>query len=346
MLITGASGFIGAHVCAQLAAGGAEVIGFCRSAPPTEAELSDWIPGDVRELETLEHAAAGCDAIVHTAAVYSYSRRLAPTMEAVNVHGTANVIRAAFRCGGPRVLVTSSSATCGPARGRPATEDDSPPSWELAVPYKRTKLAAERLALAAARAGLDVLCVNPTTVVGPGDHHPTPSGKMIRDLVEGRMSGYLRRAGINVVSVHDVARGHVLALERGRAGERYILGGQDLWLREAFATALEAVGGRAPRLALPWSLVYAASVVSDAVLSGLRREPRLLVRDEVRLARLPLFFSSAKAATELGYRPRPAAVALADAARWFAQEASPTITPPASGSPASALGARLPRARA
>jgi dihydroflavonol-4-reductase len=202
--------------------------------------------------------------------------------------------------------------------GRPATELDAPSAWELRVPYKRTKVAAERLALEAARGGADVLCVNPTTVLGAGDRRPTPSGAMIRNLLEGRITGYVRGAGLNVAAVEDVARGHALALGRGRAGERYILGGEDLWLDQVFAAALAVVGRRPPRLALPWPLVYAAAVGFDALMRTLGREPGLLVLDEVRLARLPLFFSSDKARRELGYVPAPAQPALAAAARWFA----------------------------
>ena len=220
--------------------------------------------------------------------------------------------------GAARLLVTSSSATCGPVPGRAATEHDHPTAWELRIPYKRTKAAAERLALSAAAQGTDVVCVNPTTVLGPGDRHPTPSGKMIRDLVDGRIAGYISGAGVNVVAVEDVARGHALALSHGRSGERYILGGDDLWLRDAFALALAALGRKPLRVALPWSLVYGAALVVDALGRARGREPQLLVRDEVALARQPLFFSSAKAAEELGYTSRPSGEALASAARWFA----------------------------
>ncbi len=313
VLLTGASGFIGAHVAAQLARRGAEVRALCRSEP----RVSDWARGDVTDAAAVRRALAGCDAVVHAAALYSYARADAPLMEAVNVEGTRNVLEAAAATGVRRVLLTSSSATCGPVPGRPATELDQPPGWELRVPYKRTKLAAERLALAAG-----AVSVNPTTVVGPGDRRPTPSGKMIRDLVEGRIRAHLRGAGINVVAVEDVARGHALALERGRSGERYILGGEDLWLRDAFALALAAVGRRPPRVALPWGPVYGAALAADAAGRLFSREPRLLVLDEVRLARLPLFFSSEKARTELGYAPGPAADALAEAVRWFAARAT------------------------
>lgn len=316
-LLTGASGFIGSHVAAEFALRGAEVRALCRTEPPDWTGVREWVPGDVCDPDVVRRAAAGCQAIVHVAALYSYARCRAAEMEQVNVTGTRNVLEAAARLGVPRTVITSSSATCGPVSGRPATEADQPPDWELAVPYKRTKLEAERLALAAGHDGIDVVCVNPTTVLGPEDRRPTPSGKMIRDLVQGRIRGYLHRAGINVVAVEDVARGHALALECGRSSQRYILGGENLSLQEVFAIAAAAVGRPAPRLGLPWPPVYGVAVVADA-LSQLRgQEPELLVRDEVRLARLPLHFSSGKARRELGYRPGPGAAAVEAAARWF-----------------------------
>ena len=317
ILVTGASGFIGGHLSAHLAGEGADVRAFCRSEPPAEARAMEWVPGDVTDALAVRRAVAGCDAVVHAAAVYSYSRSDWPLVEAVNVEGTRNVLESVSR-GGTRLVMTSTSATCGPVPGRPATEHDHPPAWELRVPYKRTKVVAESLALAAARQGNDVVCVNPTTVLGPGDRLPTPSGKMVRDLVEGRITGYIAGAGINVVAVGDVARGHALALEHGRSGERYILGGDDLSLRDAFALTLAAVGRKPPRLALPWSAAYGAALAVDAVARALGGEPRLLVLHEVLLARLPLFFSSAKARAELGYRARSAGETLAAAARWFA----------------------------
>lgn len=318
ILVTGASGFIGSHVSAELAADGASVRAFCRSEPPAEARVSEWMAGDVTDARAVERAVAGCDAVVHAAALYSYSRADAARFAAVNVQGTRNVLDSAVRRSVARVVVTSTSATCGPVPGRAATEHDRPAAWESRVPYKRTKIAAEGLALAAAKQDVDVVCVNPTTVIGPGDRKPTPSGKMIRDLVTRPIAGYIAGAGINVVGVEDVARGHKLALAHGRSGERYILGGDDLSLREAFAHALAAVGRQAPRLPLPWSAVYGAAIVVDAAGRVLGREPQLLVPGEVLLARTPLFFSSAKAGSELGYRARPSREVLAAAARWYA----------------------------
>jgi dihydroflavonol-4-reductase len=314
VLVTGASGFVGAHVARRLAEDGAEVRGLSRSEPPEEARVAEHFAADIRDSAALARAVEGCDAVVHVAALYAYGRSDEAAMEAVNVEGTRAVLDAA---GGRRVVVTSSSATCGPVAGRPATEADAPPDWELRVPYKRTKLAAERVALERARAGADVVLVNPTTVVGPGDRRPTPSGKMVRDVATGRIGGYMRGGGINAVAVGDVAAGHALALQRGRAGERYILGGDDLSLQEAFAIVARRAGRRPPRIPVPFPMALAAAHAAALASRITRREPDLLVLDEVRLARLPLWFSSEKAKQELGYDPRPARQALEEATDWF-----------------------------
>lgn len=318
VLLTGANGFIGAHVAQHMTERGVEVIGFSRSQPPPWARLRSWVQGDVTDAESVRHAVHGVDAVVHCAALYSYSRSHAQAMQQTNVQGTRNVCQAALREGVQRVLLTSTSATCGPVPGRAATEADRPPQWELSVPYKRTKLEAETLAFSFIAEGLDVVSVNPTTVVGAFDIKPTPSGKMVRDLVEGRIRAYVRGAGINVVSVRDVAAGHMLALMRGKAGERYILGGQDLELGEAFAHAATAAGLSAPRIAIPWSIPYTLARADDLVRRLIGGEPGLLVLDEVKLARYPLFFSSEKASRQLGYAPGSGLEALEEAARWFA----------------------------
>jgi dihydroflavonol-4-reductase len=310
-LVTGASGFIGSHVVAALAAAGVEVRGF----DVRWSSDADAVVGDILDRDALARAMQGCDAVFHLAAVYSYARARARAMHAVNVDGTRAVLDAAARARVRRVVHTSSCATCGPVRGRAATEADAPPSWELAVPYKRTKLEGERLALSAARDGLDVVVVNPTTPVGPGDHGPTPTGTMVADVAHGRARAYLIGAALNVVAVEDVAAGQVLAFDRGRSGERYLLGGENLSLREVFATVARAAGRRPPRIGVPWALAYAAARTGDAALSILGREPSLLVVDEVRLARLPMTFDDGKARSELGYESRPAREALASAAR-------------------------------
>ena len=313
--MTGAAGFIGGHVVAELASGGAQVVAFDRAGGDSPVAGVEAVEGDVLDRDALLHAMRGCDAVFHLAAVYSYSRTQAGAMQAVNVEGTRAVLDAAARAGVRRIVHTSSCATCGPVAGRAATEADGPPSWELAVPYKRTKLEAERLALAGARERLDVVVVNPTTPVGPGDRGPTPTGKMVADIARGRVRAYLAAGALNVVAVRDVAVGHRLAFERGRCGERYLLGGENLPMREVFATVARAAGRPAPRIAVPWTVAYGAARVGDAALRLAGREPSLLVLDEVRLARLPMTFDDAKARTELGYTSRPARDALAAAAR-------------------------------
>ncbi len=279
--VTGASGFVGGHVARELRERGAEV-------------LDDWV--DVLDLDGLRRAICGCDAVLHVAALYSFTAP-ARELELVNVEGTRNVIEACRAEGVGRLVATSSCATCGPVPGRQATEEDSPPAWELAVPYKRTKLEAERLALAAG-----AVCVNPTTPVGEGDRTPTPTGAMIAGVATGRYRAY-PRIGVNLVDVRDVARGHALALERGRPGERYLLGGADLTLREVFAAVADLAGCPRPSLAVPHAAIRAGAALG------------LVNRHEAILARTPAYFSWAKAARELGYSPGPVEPALARAVR-------------------------------
>jgi dihydroflavonol-4-reductase len=278
----GGRGFVCGHVVRELEQAGHEV-------------SCEW--ADVREPDHLVRAVAGCEAVVHVAALYSYTAPAAE-MEAVNIEGTRNVIAACRAAGVSRLVHTSTAGTCGPVPGRAATEEDGPPDWELAVPYKRTKLEAERLVLAAAADGLDALCVNPTTPVGDGDEAPTPTGRMVRGVASGRYRASLRGAGLNLVDVRDVARGHVLALEHGRGGERYLLGGVNLTLVEVFALIARAAGRRPPRLVLPYAAARALARVGLA--NG----------QEVELARLPAWFSSEKARRELGYEPWPVEPAL------------------------------------
>ncbi len=278
--ITGATGFIGSHVARELGQRGHEV-------------YDERV--DLLDPERLERAMEGCEALVHVAALYSY-RAPDEEHELVNVVGTRNVLEAARAMGIERIVHTSTAGTCGPVFGRPATETDEPPVWELGVPYKRTKLAAERLALAAG-----AIVVNPTTPVGEGDRRPTPTGRMIADVASGRIRGYLGSTGLNVVDVRDVARGHALALERGTPGERYILGGVNLPLQEIFAAIADLAGRRRPSVRVPYRVAVAAARM------------RLANSNEVRLARLPMYFSSEKAENSLGYLPGLVGPALARA---------------------------------
>ena len=278
--VTGATGFVGGHVARELRERGADV-------------RDERI--DLLDRSGLERAVAGCEAVVHIAALYSYDAP-AKELERVNVEGTRMLLDVAARAGVRRFVHCSTAGTCGPVPGRPATEEDEPPAWELEVPYKRTKLAAEGLALAA-----DAVVVNPTTPVGEGDRRPTPTGRMIAGVARGRLPGYVGTTGLNVVDVRDVARGHALALEHGEPGQRYLLGGVDLSLEELFAVVARLAGRRRPRVRVPYA------VAEMAAAAGIAN------RDEVRLARLPMYFSSAKARSTLGYEPGPVEPALARA---------------------------------
>ena len=283
--MTGASGFVGGHVARELRERGATV-------SAERVELLDR--------PALERAFEGCDAVVHAAALYSYDAD-ADLVERVNVEGTWNVLDACARAHVRRLVFTSTAGTCGPVFGRAATEEDAPPDWELSVPYKRTKLAAERLVLGASPAAVETVVVNPTAPVGDGDRKPTPTGRMVRDVARGSIRGYVATTGLNVVDVRDVARGHALALERGKAGERYLLGGVNLSLPDLFTAIARTAGGARPRVRVPYAVATAAARLG------------LANANEVRLARLPMYFSSGKAENQLGYRPGPVAPALARA---------------------------------
>jgi len=278
--VSGATGFVGSHVARELRERGAEV-------RDERVDLSDR--------EGLERVIDGCEAVVHVAALYSYE---APEseFERVNVEGTRTILAAALAKGVRRFVFTSTAGTCGPVPGRVATEEDEPPAWELSVPYKRTKLESERLALAAG-----AVVVNPTTPVGDGDAKPTPTGQMIEDVASGRIRGYVSTTGLNVVDVRDVAQGHALALERGEAGERYLLGGVNLSLEELFGVIADIARRPRPQLRVPYPLAVAAAKAGFANA------------EEVKLARIPMFFSSEKARSRLGYEPGPVEPALARA---------------------------------
>jgi dihydroflavonol-4-reductase len=280
VFVTGATGFVGSHVARQLSERGAEV----------RTERADLL-----DRSALARALEGCEAVVHVAALYSYDADPA-AIERVNVEGTRNLLDAASRAGVRRVVHTSTAGTCGPVRGRQATEEDVPPDWELVVPYKRTKVAAERLALAAG-----AVVVNPTTPVGEGDRKPTPTGRMIAGVARGALRGFVPTTGLNLVDVRDVARGHALALERGKPGERYLLGGVDLPLEELFAAIADLAGRPRPSIRVPYAVALAASKAG------------IVNADEVRLARLPMYFSWEKARSRLGYEPGPVEPALARA---------------------------------
>ena len=316
-LVTGASGFVGGAVARALLTKGASVRVLLR--PGSEPNLADpaaveVVRGDLRDAQALSSGARGCDAIFHVGALYSFAAPAAEVL-ASNVGGTRNVIEAS-RQSGARLVYTSSIATVGGVRDGVIPDEDSMPVGPPPGPYKKSKWEAEALVREETRRGLDAVIVNPTFPVGIGDVKPTPTGGLIRDFLEGRMPAYLD-TGMNVVDVDDVAQGHLLALDRGRTGERYILGDANLTMRELLEQLAALTGRKAPRFRLPHLLALGLAH-ADALVEGrlLRRPPRIPL-EGVRTAREVMFARCAKAVRELGMPQTPVRTALEKAVRWF-----------------------------
>ncbi len=318
-LVTGASGFVGAAVARALLRAGTEVRVLVR-AGSDRSNLQglnvELATGELGDAVSLESSLAGCEALFHVAAEYRLWTPDPGTLYRSNVEGTRNLLSAARRVGVARIVYTSSVATLGlRADGSPADEQTGAQLADMIGHYKRSKFLAEQWVLEAARDGLPVVVVNPSTPVGPGDIKPTPTGRIVLDAVNGRMPAYVD-TGLNIVHVDDVAEGHLLAFERGRIGERYILGGTDMTLREILETIAALVGRRPPRVRLPHALVLPLAYAAEAYARLMNTDTRITV-DGVRMARHHMFFSSGKAARELGYRARPPQQALEDAIRYF-----------------------------
>ena len=318
-LVTGGTGFVGAHVVRALLARGREVRCLARPASPRSnlAGLPvEIVAGDVTDMASVSRAVAGCRVVYHCAADYTLDAPDPAALFAVNVGGTENVLRAAAAAGAERIVYTSSVGALGLGRnGEPAAEETPVDPRTLVGAYKRSKHAAERAALAAAGGGAPVVVVNPSTPVGELDIKPTPTGRMIVDFCNRRMPAYVD-TGLNLVDVRDVAEGHVLAAERGRVGERYILGNRNMTLREILEMLSEITGIPAPRVRLPhW--VPLAAAAGERVLSRVRRRPPAISLDGVRMSRHRMFFDPAKARRELGLPSSPVEDALARAVEWF-----------------------------
>jgi dihydroflavonol-4-reductase len=318
-LVTGATGFVGAAVARTLLQHGWQVRALARedsdrrNLQPLAAEI---VIGDLRQPASLQPALAGCDALFHVAADYRLGALHPAQLYQTNVEGTRQILDAARRAGVSRIVYTSSVATIGlPADGSPGQEDTPAALGDMIGHYKRSKFLAEQVALEAARAGAPVIIVNPSTPIGPGDVKPTPTGQTVLDAAAGRTPAYID-TGLNIVHVDDVAAGHLLAFERGRPGERYILGGEDLTLREILEQIARLVGRSPPRVRLPRAVVLPIAYAAEAVARLTGRPGRITV-EAVRMAKKRMYFSSAKAARELGYQWRPPALAFADAVGWF-----------------------------
>jgi dihydroflavonol-4-reductase len=318
-LVTGATGFVGAAVARALIAEGWQVRALVREGSNRcnlQGLPAELAVGDLTDRASLDRAVAGCEALFHVAADYRLGAPDPSQLYRANVEGTRHILAAALQAGVERVVYTSSVATVGiPADGTPGDET-TPVSLEGMIGhYKRSKFLAEQAALAAARDGLRLVVVNPSTPIGPGDVKPTPTGQVVLDAAAGRMPAYVD-TGLNVVHVDDVAAGHLLALRRGRPGERYILGGEDMTLEQILAQIADLVGRRPPRVRLPYGAVLPLAYVAEGMARITGRSGRLTL-EGLRMSRKRMFFSSAKAMRELGYDFRPPAAAFADAVRWF-----------------------------
>jgi dihydroflavonol-4-reductase len=321
-LLTGATGFVGSAVARVLIARGHRLRVLVR---PTSDRRNlaglDVQPvlGDLTDAASLASAAASSRYVIHVAADYRIWVPDPDAMRRANVEGTVAMLRAAQEAGAERIVYCSSVAALGlTSDGSPADETTRVDPAALVSTYKRSKYEAEQAALELARQGAPVVIVNPAAPVGPRDIKPTPTGRMILDAAAGRTPAYVD-TGLNVVHVDDVAEGHVLALERGRLGERYILGGENLTLRALLTLIAEVVGGRPPAIRLPLPALWPVALAMEAVGRVSRFEPRV-TRDTLRMARKKMFFSSAKAMRELGYAPRPARRAIEDAVAWLRAE--------------------------
>lgn len=318
-LVTGATGFVGAAVARALLHEGWQVRALVRSgADRTNLQglALEIAVGDLTEPPSLEPALVGCRALFHVAADYRLGAPDPDRLYRTNVEGTRNILLAARHAGVERIVYTSSVATMGiPSDGTPGDERTPVELAAMIGHYKRSKYLAEQVALEAAKEGLSVVIVNPSTPVGPGDVKPTPTGQVVLDAASGRMPAYVD-TGLNVVHVDDVAAGHLMAFHRGHAGERYILGGQDMTLREILAHIARLTGRSPPRIRLPYAAVLPIAHLAEVVAKVSGRSGRITL-EGVRMSRKRMFFSSAKAVRELGYRWRPPVNAFEDALRWF-----------------------------
>jgi dihydroflavonol-4-reductase len=324
VFLTGATGFVGSHVAHHLRQKGADLRLLVR---PTSQRANleylnaDLVTGDLRHSDQLYRAMQGCEVVFHIAADYRLWTRNPAKMYASNVDGTVGIIQAAKQAGVRRIVYTSSVATMGfghAAEGTRAPVDEATPVSlsDMVGHYKRSKFMAEQKVLEAARAGINVVMVNPTTPIGEKDIKPTPTGRIVVDFLKRKFPAYVD-TGLNLIDVSDCAEGHIAAMEHARPGERYILGGQNLSLKQILDKLAAITGLPSPTVKLPFAFAYGAAIV-DTVVTGLilGREPRATI-DAVRMGRKMMFVSSAKAERELHWTAGPVDDALRRAAEWF-----------------------------
>ena len=320
--VTGATGFLGSHVARVLAEQGAELRLLVRPTSDLrniEDLTADRVVGDLRDATSIEKAVSGCDVVFHVAADYRLWVRDPDEMYRSNVEGTRSLLEAARKQGIRRIVYTSSVATMGFTSNHTSTvaDEESPVSLaDMIGHYKRSKFMAEQVAVDAARSGVDVVVVNPTTPIGERDIKPTPTGRIVVDFLKRKFPAYVE-TGLNLVDATECARGHVQALEKGRSGERYILGGENLTLKQILDRLAAITGLPSPTVKLPYIFALAAGVVDEMVTGRLLgREPRATI-DAVRMGRKMMFVSSAKAERELGWRTVPVDGALRRSVEWF-----------------------------
>jgi dihydroflavonol-4-reductase len=318
--VTGASGFLGSHVARQLLAKGADFRLLVRATSRTdniEDLPAERVVGDLRDSASLKKGMSGCEFVFHVAADYRLWARNGQELYDSNVEGTRNVLEAARDIGVRRVIYTSSVATMGFGNNGRLTDERTPVTiGNMIGDYKRSKFMAEQLVIEAAHAGQNVVMVNPTTPVGECDIKPTPTGRIIVDFLRRKFPAYVD-TGLNLVDVVDCAQGHLLAMEKALPGERYILGGENLTLKQILDRLAAITGLPSPKVKLPYAMAYAIGVVDTLVTGTIRRrEPRVTL-DSVRMGRKKMFVTSAKAERELGWNPRPVDDALRRAVEWF-----------------------------
>lgn len=318
-LVTGASGFLGSHVARQLVArGDAAVRVLVRASSQLRAVEGlpvEKIEGDLRDAPSLDRALRGVRRIFHVAADYRLWAHNPQEIYESNVTGTKNLLEAAGRAGVEQFIYTSTVATVAVDRPSLPTEETEGLLHEMVGHYKRSKWLAEQEAIAAANKGLPVIVVSPTTPVGPGDWKPTPTGKIILDFVNGKMPGYVQ-TGLNFVPVEDAAEGHLLAAERGKVGERYLLGGENLTLKQLLDMLSRITGRPSPILKIPHGAALAFAFAENAVSRLMGREPQIPV-EGVRIARHCMFVDCSKARRQLNFVPGAVFAALERAVRWY-----------------------------
>jgi dihydroflavonol-4-reductase len=321
VFLTGATGFVGSHVARAYAAQGAELRLLTRSTSNLAGieglSGAESVEGDLRQTEGLRTALTGCDALVHVAADYRLWVRDPHEMFASNVTGTRELLRLARELGVPKVVYTSSVATMGFLKDGTIVNEETPVSVEAMIGhYKRTKFLAEEEAIAAARAGQRVVILNPTTPIGPGDRKPTPTGRILVDFLNEKFPAYVD-TGLNLVDVDEVARMHVVALDRGTPGERYILGGENLTLKQILDRLSAITGLPSPTIKVPHAVAMAFAFFDENFTGKLLgKEPRATV-EAVRMGRKMMFASSARAVRELGFVVLPVYPAMRAAVEWF-----------------------------